>query len=455
MEVSVACKDALAYTFPSTCLRVTRKKTPTTGGGGGDAANSGSAANAAGALPAHSNLYVANLPPGAAEPALEALFAPFGEIVSLRIVRASRAGAAARTFAFVKYATVAQAAAAVGALGGGGGGRGSGGGGGGDEGSGSGGGGGGGGSDRAAAAGFPGLEVKFADADAGERNPELTAPPGDNLYVKNLPGGFGEDDLRALFAPHGAVAECKLLHRGDGGAAAGAGALVRVGSVHEARRAIAALHGQRLPGAAAALVVRFADSAEQKAKRAARAARPGPVAGGGAHGGGGGGGGYAGGAGGAHDWRGGGGGGYNGYGGGGAAGFAHHPHHGYGGAYGAGGYAAVPHAPPAPAPHHGHPAAHHGYARGPAGGGGGGGGAGSGYEDDGRGGARGGGGHHAGAVGAVGGAGGGAPRERESSVYIKYLPETVRACVHWAAQCSALFECGRGARDERHMYSVI
>jgi hypothetical protein len=59
------------------------------------------------------------------------------------------------------------------------------------------------------------LEVKFADADAGDRNPQLSAPPSDNLYCKNLPGTFTDDELRALFAQHGRVVECKLLHRGD------------------------------------------------------------------------------------------------------------------------------------------------------------------------------------------------------------------------------------------------
>lgn len=39
-------------------------------------------------------------------PQVEALFAPYGEVVSLRLVRASRMGASTKTFAFVKYATV-------------------------------------------------------------------------------------------------------------------------------------------------------------------------------------------------------------------------------------------------------------------------------------------------------------------------------------------------------------
>ncbi len=53
----------------------------------------------------------------------------------------------------------------------------------------------------------------------------------------------------------------------------GSGALVRMGTVEEAMRAVQHLHNQRLPGSAAPLVVRYADSAEQKAKRQARQQR--------------------------------------------------------------------------------------------------------------------------------------------------------------------------------------
>jgi len=53
----------------------------------------------------------------------------------------------------------------------------------------------------------------------------------------------------------------------------GGGALIRMQSMSEARAAIVALHNQHLPGAMAPLVVRFADSAEQKAKKAARMSR--------------------------------------------------------------------------------------------------------------------------------------------------------------------------------------
>lgn len=63
-----------------------------------------------------------------------------------------------------------------------------------------------------------------------------------------------------------------MLHSGtarsDSGT--GAGALVRMATVDEAAEAIAHLHNQRLAGSVMPLVVRFADSQEQKAKKAAR-----------------------------------------------------------------------------------------------------------------------------------------------------------------------------------------
>ena len=71
-----------------------------------------------------------------------------------------------------------------------------------------------------------------------------------------------------LFAPFGSIQDCRLLHSGDG--SRGVGALVRMGSVDEATQAIEALNN-RVPtgGATLQLLVRYADTAEEKrAKRA-------------------------------------------------------------------------------------------------------------------------------------------------------------------------------------------
>lgn len=224
----------------------------------------------------HSNLYVANLPTSVDnEPALRNLFSAYGQIESCRLVRNSR-GDGKGSFAFVKFSSIDEALAAIAAL-------------------------------NNAQVGSSVLEVKVADADAGrprlsgiacqqntklllvlpmylgifcdgstgDRNPELLAPPSDNLYAKNLPTTLTEDELRALFSPYGSVMECRVLHSGTGRdtAGVGAGALVRMATMEEAAQAIAHLHNQRLAGSVMPLVVRYADSQEQKQKKAQRQQR--------------------------------------------------------------------------------------------------------------------------------------------------------------------------------------
>lgn len=191
--------------------------------------------------PKHSNLYVSGLGSLQTEAEIVDLFSSYGHVETCRLVRNARD---TKTFAFVKFSTIPESLAAIAGL------------------------------NKKTVAGAV-LEVKTADADAGDRNPELLAPPSDNLYAKNLPKNLTEDELRALFSPYGSVIECRVLHSGtarsDSGT--GAGALIRMATVDEAAQAIAHLHNQRLAGSVMPLVVRFADSQEQKAKKAARQAK--------------------------------------------------------------------------------------------------------------------------------------------------------------------------------------
>jgi len=137
--------------------------------------------------PRHSNLYVANLPTSIdSEAALRSLFAQYGSIEASRLVRSSRSPEG-KSFAFVKFSKVSEATAAINALNG-------------------------------TRVGNSVLEVKIADADAGDRNPELLAPPSDNLYAKNLPHSLSEDELRALFSPYGSVSRMQgAAQRGRAG----------------------------------------------------------------------------------------------------------------------------------------------------------------------------------------------------------------------------------------------
>ena len=189
--------------------------------------------------PNHSNLYVRNLPQEADENLILTLFQPYGSVESVRIFRSSQ-NPLKSPFAFVKFGGVVEAQTAIANLNG-------------------------------AQLANNVIEVKFADADAGSGNPERTPPPSDNLYVKNLPFNFNENDLRQLFAPYGLVTICRTLHHGDQTGQGGA-ALVRLSTVEESCRAMQALHGTRPFGGLNNLVVRYADSAEIKAKKHARQA---------------------------------------------------------------------------------------------------------------------------------------------------------------------------------------
>lgn len=80
-------------------------------------------------------------------------------------------------------------------------------------------------------------------------------------------------DLKELFGPFGAVQECRILHRGDD--IRGAGALVRMNNVAAASHAILALNGhiprsQSGDFSSMPLLVRYADSPEEKARKQAK-----------------------------------------------------------------------------------------------------------------------------------------------------------------------------------------
>lgn len=124
------------------------------------------------------------------------------------------------------------------------------------------------------------LEVKFADSDAGPKGSKAVpgTTPSDNLYLRNLPPSWGETELLALFKPHGDVVECRVLNAGQSGdpSVRGMGALVRMASVDQATAAIDALNQQVPAGGTLPLIVRYADTAEDKARRQQRQIRGAP-----------------------------------------------------------------------------------------------------------------------------------------------------------------------------------
>jgi RNA recognition motif-containing protein len=114
------------------------------------------------------------------------------------------------------------------------------------------------------------LQVKFADADAGPPASSSSSGliPSDSCYVKHLPASFGVTETQQLFEPYGAVVDIKLFPCLD--QVRGGSALVRMATVEASERAIGSLGGLIPPGAIQPLVVRFAESATEKAARLMR-----------------------------------------------------------------------------------------------------------------------------------------------------------------------------------------
>lgn len=118
------------------------------------------------------------------------------------------------------------------------------------------------------------LEVKFANTDPGSRQQPQQLTPNDNLYIRNLPSDFTEEELGALFVIYGGVKECRVLaplsNPGQPIAGRTCGGLVRLVDPNAALAAIEQLNSAPpLPGSTAPLLVRFADTPEDKLRKAA------------------------------------------------------------------------------------------------------------------------------------------------------------------------------------------
>lgn len=208
------------------------------------AVTSSSATALNGLLPAaalaqnHPNVFVRGLPLQWGENEITAVFGQFGTPTSLRLVRHS-VTKHSLGYGFVRYASIGEAQAAIAAL------------------------------DGTSVLGHT-LQVKFADADAGP--PTIPAPsgltPSDSCYVKHLPASYGVQEVQQLFETHGAVMDVKLFPCLD--QFRGASALVRMASLEAAERAITTLNNSTPPGAVQSLIVRFAESAAEKAARLSR-----------------------------------------------------------------------------------------------------------------------------------------------------------------------------------------
>ncbi|KAK9836159.1 hypothetical protein WJX81_005649 [Elliptochloris bilobata] len=188
---------------------------------------------AAGEGLAHSNLFVKSQllsQPDFDEAALTTIFSPYGHIDSCRLVIKPK-----HSIAFVRFSSINEAEAALSL-------------------------------NNTQVNGFS-LEVKLADADAGPPAVGFGQTASDNLYVRGLDTGWTEADLSRLFSTYGNVKEVRLL---QGDETRGVGGLVRMGTVEEAGRAVEALGKPHAGGGA--MVVRYADSPEEKLRKLAKKA---------------------------------------------------------------------------------------------------------------------------------------------------------------------------------------
>eukprot|EP00002_Diphylleia_rotans_P023135 TRINITY_DN4546_c0_g1_i1.p1 TRINITY_DN4546_c0_g1~~TRINITY_DN4546_c0_g1_i1.p1 ORF type:complete len:467 (+),score=84.83 TRINITY_DN4546_c0_g1_i1:116-1516(+) len=94
----------------------------------------------------------------------------------------------------------------------------------------------------------------------------LALTPGDNLYVKPLPKWVTEANLEQMFSKYGNVVQCKVMIDRDTGQSREIG-FVRFETTEQATAAIRATNGTTLGPNSTPLIVKYADSEEQKAER--------------------------------------------------------------------------------------------------------------------------------------------------------------------------------------------
>jgi len=85
--------------------------------------------------------------------------------------------------------------------------------------------------------------------------------PSDNLYITGLPEGFDDGSLQTIFGAYGTIAQCKLLNPQPGRPAA---AMVRFGSVDEAKCIVDNLNGNIPQGLTDAIMVKYAMGKDQQ-----------------------------------------------------------------------------------------------------------------------------------------------------------------------------------------------
>ncbi|GMH32581.1 hypothetical protein BSKO_00415 [Bryopsis sp. KO-2023] len=179
----------------------------------------------------HSNVYVKNLPPEVDDQTLLTLFQSYGRVDSCKVMQSR--SPQARNFGFVKFSTVEEARMAIEQMNG-------------------------------ATVASTVIEVRFADADIGNKKPQVKEET-DNLYVKGFPSEWSDQDLKILFESCGKVVECRVLQSRD--PERGGVGLVRMSAVAEATLSIQSFHNRAPPGGSIVMSVTYADTKEEKERK--------------------------------------------------------------------------------------------------------------------------------------------------------------------------------------------
>lgn len=183
--------------------------------------------------PVNLNLFVNYLPQEVNDEALRTMFSQYGEIESCKVMIDLATGQS-RCFGFVKFKNAKEAQTAVQALNG-------------------------------YKYGTKTLVVKYANAT----NTTALGTPSSNVYVKGIPLVMSNEQLQQLFSPYGHIADCKILLDPQTQLSRGMG-FIRYSTQQEAENAINALNGQALPGTVKPIIVKFADTEEERHQRRAK-----------------------------------------------------------------------------------------------------------------------------------------------------------------------------------------
>eukprot|EP00005_Dracoamoeba_jomungandri_P000087 CAMPEP_0174252460 /NCGR_PEP_ID=MMETSP0439-20130205/1920_1 /TAXON_ID=0 /ORGANISM="Stereomyxa ramosa, Strain Chinc5" /LENGTH=313 /DNA_ID=CAMNT_0015332997 /DNA_START=67 /DNA_END=1008 /DNA_ORIENTATION=- len=170
------------------------------------------------------NLIINYIPPSLQEDDLRNLFMAFGKIESCKLMM-DKHTRQSLGYGFVKYSTEEAADKAIAAM--------------------------------------SGKEIEGKRLKVSHARPSSSDIKRANLYVARLDPHLNKEDLEKIFSPYGTVIEVKILTDRNTGESRGVG-FVRFDTQAQAEAAMGALNGVQLPNMSQPIIVKFADSTQDK-----------------------------------------------------------------------------------------------------------------------------------------------------------------------------------------------